>query len=86
MDLQFTNKLALASGSTKGIGLAIAMGLAREGAKVILHGRPEKFVSLAKILQKLPQALAMQSKKAGTFPDPALNLVVYQNHGDSLTR
>ena len=42
MDLKLTDKLALVSGSTKGIGLAIATGLAREGAKVIINGRTVK--------------------------------------------
>jgi NAD(P)-dependent dehydrogenase (short-subunit alcohol dehydrogenase family) len=58
MDLQLSDKLALVSGSTKGIGLAIAAGLAREGAKVIVNGRSEKSVSdaLAKIRQKIPKA------------------------------
>ena len=32
MDLQLTDKTALVSGSTKGIGLAIATGPAREAA------------------------------------------------------
>jgi 3-oxoacyl-[acyl-carrier protein] reductase len=39
MDLQLTDKLALISGSTKGIGVAIAMELAREGARVIVKLR-----------------------------------------------
>ena len=39
MDLQITGKRALVSGSTKGIGFAIACELAREGAKVVLNGR-----------------------------------------------
>lgn len=58
MDLQLTDKLALVSGSTKGIGLAIATGLAREGARVIVNGRAEKSVSeaLAKIRQAVPPA------------------------------
>jgi NAD(P)-dependent dehydrogenase (short-subunit alcohol dehydrogenase family) len=47
MELQLTNKLALVSGSTKGIGLAIATGLAREGARVIINGRTDKSVSEA---------------------------------------
>ena len=34
MDLQLTGKLALVSGSTAGIGYAIAEALAREGARV----------------------------------------------------
>jgi NAD(P)-dependent dehydrogenase (short-subunit alcohol dehydrogenase family) len=58
MDLQLENKLALVTGSTKGIGLAIAARLAREGARVIVNGRAEKSVSeaTAKILASLPTA------------------------------
>jgi NAD(P)-dependent dehydrogenase (short-subunit alcohol dehydrogenase family) len=39
MDLQLQDKLALVTGSTAGIGRAIATVLAREGARVILNGR-----------------------------------------------
>jgi NAD(P)-dependent dehydrogenase (short-subunit alcohol dehydrogenase family) len=39
MDLQLKGKLALVSGSTAGIGLAIATTLAQEGARVIVNGR-----------------------------------------------
>ncbi len=39
MDLQLSGKKALVSGSTAGIGFAIATALAREGAHVILNGR-----------------------------------------------
>jgi NAD(P)-dependent dehydrogenase (short-subunit alcohol dehydrogenase family) len=47
VDLQLTNKLALVSGSTAGIGFAIADGLAREGARVIVNGRTDKRVNAA---------------------------------------
>ena len=39
MDLQLTKKIALVTGSTAGIGNAIAAALAREGATVIVSGR-----------------------------------------------
>jgi NAD(P)-dependent dehydrogenase (short-subunit alcohol dehydrogenase family) len=42
MNLQLENKTALITGSTKGIGFAIAECLAREGAKVIVNGRSAK--------------------------------------------
>lgn len=47
MDLQLTNRLALVSGSTAGIGYAIAATLAREGARVIVNGRTEAGVASA---------------------------------------
>jgi NAD(P)-dependent dehydrogenase (short-subunit alcohol dehydrogenase family) len=39
MNLQLENKTALVTGSTKGIGLAIARQMAAEGANVIVNGR-----------------------------------------------
>jgi NAD(P)-dependent dehydrogenase (short-subunit alcohol dehydrogenase family) len=45
MNLQLTAKLALVSGSTKGIGLSIATSLAREGAQVIINGRSDQSVN-----------------------------------------
>ncbi len=47
MDLQLQNKKALVTGSTAGIGLAIATALAREGADVIVNGRTEARVDEA---------------------------------------
>ena len=58
MNLKLTDKTALVSGSTKGIGFAIATGLAHEGARVIVNGRSEKSVAEAKeqIDQTVPGA------------------------------
>ena len=47
MDLKLKNKTAVVTGSTAGIGLAIASLLAREGAKVVLNGRTKKRVEAA---------------------------------------
>ena len=47
MDLQLAGKRALVTGSTAGIGYAIAVSLAREGAEVILNGRTQDGVDEA---------------------------------------
>lgn len=47
MDLQLKGKLALVSGSTAGIGYAIASTLAQEGATVIVNGRSQAGVDEA---------------------------------------
>lgn len=47
MDLKLQNKRALVSGSTVGIGFAIAESLAREGASVVITGRSKKRVDEA---------------------------------------
>jgi NAD(P)-dependent dehydrogenase (short-subunit alcohol dehydrogenase family) len=51
MNLQLENKTALVTGSTKGIGFAIARLLVAEGASVIINGRNED--STRKAAQKL---------------------------------
>jgi NAD(P)-dependent dehydrogenase (short-subunit alcohol dehydrogenase family) len=47
MDLELKGKSALVTGSTGGIGFAIARGLAREGARVIVSGRSDERVNRA---------------------------------------
>jgi NAD(P)-dependent dehydrogenase (short-subunit alcohol dehydrogenase family) len=44
MDMNLQGKLALVSGSTAGIGFAIARTLAQEGARVIVNGRSQSSV------------------------------------------
>jgi NAD(P)-dependent dehydrogenase (short-subunit alcohol dehydrogenase family) len=58
MNLELTDKTALISGSTKGIGFAIARQLAQEGARVIVNGRTDQAVAeaVAQIKQVVPQA------------------------------
>lgn len=47
MDLQLRGTTAFVSGSTQGIGYAVASALAAEGARVILNGRREESVAAA---------------------------------------
>lgn len=58
MDMQLEGKRAFVSGSSKGIGLAIASSLAREGSQVVINGRSEKSVgaALAEIRKEIPAA------------------------------
>jgi NAD(P)-dependent dehydrogenase (short-subunit alcohol dehydrogenase family) len=58
MNLDLTGKLALVTGSTAGIGNAIALGLAKEGATVVINGRTKKRVNDAinQIRAKIPEA------------------------------
>jgi NAD(P)-dependent dehydrogenase (short-subunit alcohol dehydrogenase family) len=58
MQLQLANKIAFISGSTKGIGFAIARQLAAEGARVILNGRSDQALAdaTAKLRSAVPNA------------------------------
>src|ERR1700693_5070245 len=58
MNLQLENKVGLVTGSTAGIGFAIARALAAEGARVIVNGRTEARVAEAaeKIRRAYPAA------------------------------
>lgn len=58
MDLHLQNKLALVTGSTKGIGHAIAVALAAEGARVIVNGRTQASVddAIARLRTEAPDA------------------------------
>src|SRR6266704_3143486 len=58
MNLELIGKTALISGSTKGIGFAIARQLAVEGARVIVNGRSDQSVNsaLEQVRKAVPEA------------------------------
>lgn len=58
MDLQLRGKRAVVTGSTAGIGLAVAIELAREGAAVVVNGRTAARVeqAMARVRQEAPGA------------------------------
>ncbi len=59
MDLQLSGKLALVTGSTAGIGLAIGSTLAGESATVMINGRSEKNVTRA--IEKIRRSILAPS-------------------------
>jgi NAD(P)-dependent dehydrogenase (short-subunit alcohol dehydrogenase family) len=94
VNLQLENKLALVTGSTAGIGWAIAKALAAEGARVVINGRTEKRVKeaaasiRADIASAKLETLALDLSKANAsteatrrFPEADIvvnNLGVYE--------
>jgi NAD(P)-dependent dehydrogenase (short-subunit alcohol dehydrogenase family) len=70
MDLQLKGKLALVTGSTAGIGLAIAKALAGEGARVIVNGRTEGRVKAAADEIRRAHPSAHVEQFAGNLAEP----------------
>src|ERR1700719_1671565 len=85
MNLELDGKKALVTGSTAGIGFAIAKALAAEGARVIINGRTDTRVNeaITSIRAEIPAAklevLALDlseaqatAEAAARFPDIAI--------------
>ncbi|MEO9255602.1 MAG: SDR family oxidoreductase [Tepidiformaceae bacterium] len=70
MDLQLENRTAFVSGSTRGIGNAVARALLKEGASVIINGRDEAEVQA--VVQRLRSEIpgAAVSGIAADFENP----------------
>ncbi|SDY30955.1 hypothetical protein SAMN05216215_102410 [Saccharopolyspora shandongensis] len=77
MRIDLSEKTALVTGSSAGIGFSIARGLAGAGADVVVNGRSEKTVTAAvdKIRQEVPDA-AVRPAVADVATDDGANRVV----------
>ena len=84
MDLQLANKSVLVSGSTAGIGFAIAALFAEEGATVILNGRTQGrvkeeiaamvvYISSRAPLARTERLSASKGEWCGRFNEAELN-------------
>jgi NAD(P)-dependent dehydrogenase (short-subunit alcohol dehydrogenase family) len=77
MELQLTGKRAFVSGSTQGIGYAIAKALASEGAVVVVNGRSENGVQAAvqRLEAEVPGAVVSGIAADFAHPDEVARLV-----------
>src|SRR5690349_5850966 len=79
-EFDLTGKVAIVTGAGRGIGLAIAAGLARHGAKLVLAGRTE--ATLAAAAASVGQAASVQVADVSREPDVlALRDAALGRHG-----
>ena len=71
MELQLHGKTAFVSGSTQGIGFAVAGALAAEGARVIVNGRREESVATAAAELRRAHPGTEHAGLVADFGDPA---------------
>ena len=77
MDLQLSGKRALVTGSTKGIGFAIATELAREGAKMVINGRrPQQVAEAVERLRALVPGADVQGVAADLATTAGIDLML----------
>ncbi len=73
MDLRLKDKRALVTGSSRGLGYATALALAKEGCKVAINGRDAaKIQAVAEKLQKETgaQVIGLAVLKAEVYAEP----------------
>jgi 3-oxoacyl-[acyl-carrier protein] reductase len=80
MDLELAGKVALVTGSSRGLGFAIARGLRREGAEVVLNGRDATALTQA---QRSFDGVALALTADVTDPAQCVELIqaVEERHG-----
>ena len=70
-DLGLRDKVALVTGSVSGIGEAIARRLGAEGAKVLIHGRPEQQADGERIAREISASGVEAAVRMADIEDPA---------------
>lgn len=81
MDLKLAGKKALISGSTAGIGLAIATQLAQEGAQVIINGRSQ--ASVTQVVDALTRQTGGQIRGfAGDLSQATVAQALFEAHAE----
>jgi hypothetical protein len=77
MNLQLENKTALVTGSSQGIGFAIAEALGREGATVVINSKNQELVEgeIEKLSKLVPGIRAIAAVVALTDPRSTVDLV-----------
>jgi NAD(P)-dependent dehydrogenase (short-subunit alcohol dehydrogenase family) len=86
MIIDFTDKRAIVSGSTSGIGFAIAQGLAASGATVVINGPSQKSVdvALSRLAEMVPKARIEGIAADLSGPDGVAALVARARETDIL--
>ncbi|GGD77515.1 SDR family NAD(P)-dependent oxidoreductase [Microbacterium murale] len=82
MELKLSGRRAFVSGSTQGIGYAIAKGLLAEGASVVINGRRGEKVDAAVLRLKAGDADAPVSGLVADFEDPRQTAQLIEELGD----
>ncbi len=82
MDLQLKGKSALITGASRGLGYAVALGLAREGCQVALNGRdPDSAIKAAETIKKETHANVIPI--AGDVSQPGVAETLVKNTVDA---
>ena len=86
MQIDLTGKRAVVSGSTAGIGLAIAQGLIASGAQVVLNGQTEQSLhgAIAQIRSAVPDAVLQGVAADLSTSEGATKLAKEAGHADIL--
>lgn len=83
MDLHLKGKRVFVAGSSRGLGYATALGLAREGASVVINSRDSE--SLTKAAQNIHQETGMDVQlSVGNVADQVLTLPILERAVDRL--